>query len=494
MLSRKQLSTRKNGYQSLEGRRLLAGNVTVFENFHLYIRGDQADNQFEVVVENDKLKINGLDGTTINGQDSILVETAMNSESGLSFEGGLRAHLGPGHDSFLIRDAQFESMSLIYGGTGNDSVEIDGTNFLDKATVQTFDGQDSVSTIDSQFADTFRILTLDGRDSVSMIDTVFDGDSIVVTGEHADTIHSENNHYLGEVNLLLPLNGDDTVQLTNPVVGENQLGVFLGNGDDSIGSNLVDAAVDGSIVISGQAGADETLGMAMSDEVAESTSIRSIEKDELVFESGLGGTENVTSAASTYEVTLDEDTEFEPYTYIEQYAAAITLEETTTITQIDWSGSYNRDFLANFHGAEELPDLGDSFIIEILEDAGDGAPDPRTAVRFEVGEANRSEEVGSWVAAVFEYEIPLYAYHAEIEYTMEAGKQYWVSIFTEVDSQEYEFRNMWEWGFGIKDDSFTTAVNQAYDKTLPEHEWRFYPNNPYILQGFEMDFRLRSGV
>ena len=63
-------------YSSLEDRRLLAGNIRVVENVHLYIRGDQADNQFEVVVEGDQLQINGLDGTTINGEDSFVVAGA----------------------------------------------------------------------------------------------------------------------------------------------------------------------------------------------------------------------------------------------------------------------------------------------------------------------------------------------------------------------------------------------------------------------------------
>ena len=55
----------KHGYSSLEQRRMLAGDIRVVENVHLFIRGDAADNQFEVVVEDDQLQINGLDGTTI---------------------------------------------------------------------------------------------------------------------------------------------------------------------------------------------------------------------------------------------------------------------------------------------------------------------------------------------------------------------------------------------------------------------------------------------
>ena len=157
-MSRKKPTVRQlvNSYQSLENRRLLAGNVTVFENVHLYIRGDRADNQFEVVVQDDQLKVVGLNGTTINGQGSFVTETASLTESGVVFQGGLRAHLGSGHDEIAIRDAQFESLSIVYGGTGNDRVDVVDSHFKKPMTIQTFDGDDSVTVHGSQFDDHFR--------------------------------------------------------------------------------------------------------------------------------------------------------------------------------------------------------------------------------------------------------------------------------------------------------------------------------------------------
>ena len=96
-----------------------------------------ADNQFELVVEDDQLKINGLDGTTINNEDSYVVAGATVTDSGVTFEGGLRAHLGPGHDELSITDAQFEDFSIVYGGTGNDNIELLDSTFNDNATFQT---------------------------------------------------------------------------------------------------------------------------------------------------------------------------------------------------------------------------------------------------------------------------------------------------------------------------------------------------------------------
>jgi len=128
-------SNRKNRqrgfrYSSLEERRLLAGDVRVVENVNLYLRGDNLDNQIEIVVEDDELRINGLDGTTINGKDSFVVQGTSVTESGVTFEGGLRAHFGPGHDDVQVIDAIFESSSIVYGGTGDDNIDVVDSQFL----------------------------------------------------------------------------------------------------------------------------------------------------------------------------------------------------------------------------------------------------------------------------------------------------------------------------------------------------------------------------
>ena len=138
---------RSISYQTLENRLLLAGDVTVVEDGHLFIRGDGADNQFEVVADNGQLEVRGLAGTTINGLESYVVTGAEVTESGVTFAGGLRAHLGPGNDDFAVRDAVFESQSLVYGGTGDDNVDVTDSTFHGQFTIQTYDGDDSVSTL-----------------------------------------------------------------------------------------------------------------------------------------------------------------------------------------------------------------------------------------------------------------------------------------------------------------------------------------------------------
>lgn len=471
----------KHGYDVLENRRLLAGNVTVFETGHLFIRGDASDNRFELVVVEDGIQINGLDGTTVNQQSSYQVKNGVVTESGIEYAGGIRAHLGPGHDDFRIRDAVFSDESIVFGGTGNDAIEVIDSQFRDQVTIQTYDGDDDVLIEGSRFEQDVYTVTLDGRDTVSSIDSVFDGYSIVLTGNHSDSIHSQSNHYLGGVSLILSQDGNDEIQLNNPVVGTSQLGVFAGNHQDTIHGDMTGAIVESAIRISGQAGFDASPGI---DGLAarDDTEVWSIEKGELVFESALDGAANVTEGATTY-ITSWPNEGKEDDVYIEQYATPVTLESTQDIQLIEWSGSYVRDYV--------IPSLGeveDRFVIEIFKDAGDGAPDVSSVTRFEVGDANRVE-VGFFTDEYYG-DATVYGYHAEVDFTMEAGIQYFVSIYTVLETEAWVEQNHWEWGTGVVPTSETTLFNQGYEGYENDFRWH---DRPYAIHGVEMDLRLRTG-
>ena len=403
-------------YRSLEDRRLLAGDVTVFESDHLYIRGDQADNQFEVVANGDQLEIKGLDGTTINGEDSYVVANTTVTESGVSFAGGLRAHLGPGHDDFAVRDAQFESLSVIYGGTGDDEVDIIDSRFMDRATIQTYDGNDSIAIDGSHFEDTFYAITLDGQDSVTMIDSMMAGNSIVLTGEHADSIHSDGTHYMGDVNLVLSLNGDDSVQLINPVVGEHQLGVFLGNGDDSIVGDLSEATIDGTIRIGGQGGVDEG-SMEMGETTGSNVSVGTVEEMRtLVFDNQADDSFNIISSQNTFFHT--ENLNF-------RTADDVQVAETQNVSQISWTGTYGGDLSQEFPEPYEV----DDFTIEIYEGTSD-VPVGDPIGSFNVGNDVNRTDTGATIGPLGMKKV--YSYSADIDATLEAGKTYWVSIYGQV--------------------------------------------------------------
>jgi len=482
---------RSTSYQTLESRLLLAGNVTVVEDGHLYIRGDGADNQFEVVAENDQLEVRGLDGTTINGQESYIVAGTEVTGSGVTFAGGLRAHLGPGHDDFAVRDAVFESQSLVYGGTGDDNVDVVDSTFMGQFTIQTYDGDDSVSTTRSHFADTLYAITLDGQDSVTMVDSMFAAGSIVNTGDHSDSIHSEANHYLGEVNLLLSFAGDDTVQLDNPVVGEDQLGVFLGDGDDTINADLTEASIAGTIRIGGQSGVDQVPEMAINEQAQERVSMGTIEHLQ-VFDGGVGGAANIEYGTDSF---LFEDTNDGG-----RYATPVVLDSTQTITSIEWTGVYYRDVFA-FLSESVAPDRGDNFVVEIFEGAKDGAPDSSTAVRFDAGGANRVDS-GETRAVTQSDEIideySIYEYSADVEYTFEADKQYWISIYTVFEEAQLGQGNLWMWGTRFDSSVNETAYRLTHTPDLAtagDNDWRFGGANerqPDLQFGVDLDIRLRT--
>lgn len=431
-------ASRAISYETLEERRLLAGNVTVVENIHLYIRGDAADNQFEIVADGDQLRINGLEGTTINQQDSYLVQSTSVTDGGVAFTGGLRAHLGPGNDNFNVQDSLFESFSVIFGGTGDDSIDVVDSEFLDKVLIQTYDGDDSISSTRSHFEGPVRILTLDGQDSVSMVDSIFAGDSIIVTGNHSDTIDSEGNRHMGDVNLILTFDGADTVHLTNPVVTEQQLGIFMGDGDDTINVDLTNATIDGTVKIGGQAGVDQAPVMVMSKEVAKSVTVGTIERRE-VFNNDV----DIESAVHSFD--YNERTR--------RYAAnRVTLDETTRIRGIEWTGVYEYN---------ELP-RDEVFTIQIFDD---GFYDVEYLGQFNapVGEAlatfNVGNDFGSDVNRIDTGEVlenganngvdqTIFSYSADIDFELEAGKTYWISIYGGISQQDSDYvLALWQWGF-----------------------------------------------
>ena len=449
IVKRSRLTVSSTRYESLEMRRLLAGNVTVLENVHLYIRGDAADNQFEIVADGDQLRINGLGDTTINGQETYLVKDSTVTDEGAKFAGGLRAHLGPGHDQLRVNDAVFEAFSIVFGGTGDDDIDVVDSAFMDRFTIQTFDGDDSVYSSGSHFNDTFRVMTLDGKDSISTIDSMMAGNSLFVGGDHADTIHSDNTHYMGNINLVLPLDGNDTVQLTNPVIGENQLGVFLGEGDDVINADLTDATVNGTIRIGGQGGVDEAGDMEMDEDVSNNVIIGAFERGE-VFNNAV----DVNRSSISYY--------FGPRDF---YLGAnrVALDETTRVREVEWTGTYIDNALAR----------DDVFTIAIYDETyyetlyeGDyfgPVGDPLAA--FEVGndfgvDVNRIDTGKTHPGRrAHDPDLQIFSYSAQIDFEFEANKNYWISIYSGISEQDNDYvDSTWQWGFELNETEIQEAA------------------------------------
>ncbi|MFK7765709.1 MAG: hypothetical protein AB8B55_00605 [Mariniblastus sp.] len=488
--SRSMKSRSHFNYECFEPRRMLAGDVKVVQwDGNLFIRGDAEANQIQLVAnENDQLKIVGTGGTTINSGSEFVVSgsSGLNDSSSATtqFAGGLRLNLGQGNDSLEVVGTQFRGHSVIYGGPGNDTISLSKSSFHDHLTVQTFDGDDNISIKQSEFLDDLYVFSLDGADTVDLQNDLTQGHAIVFTGNHSDHVMIENSEFMGNTQLVLTGDGDDVVEVLNPNVGENGFGIYAGHGSDHVTAVVEDATLSGKLTLSGQQGRDVGSMTMDTDATDEVFAIGFEANGELVFDGPVGGPENVEQGVDSIAL--------EGSPIKQHYATPINLDSTQTIKSVEWTGIYERDFEWN-----RSPDRGDSFVIEIYEDAGDGAPDSSTTARFEVGGANRVDngernEVRSSTEVLYEY--PIYEYSADIEYTMEAGKQYWISIFTELDQIEFAEQNIWKWGMAT---SFfaETLMTQGQEDGRIDSDWRRggEPNRvPNTQTWLEMDVRLRT--
>ncbi len=275
--SRKQRpATPKASYSRLEQRNLLAGNVTVFDGDNLYLRGDNEDNNIEIVSDfNGSLAdgtyeplivIRGRDGTTVNGQDQIEVPADGIFVLSTRVDNGIRANFGKGNDTLFVDDLYFDGESIIYGGPGDDSIGAYRGGFRD-VIIQTFHGDDAVS-LEAVTLNQARIFTLDGDDSVSLNRTGFNYAptlaeanafrSLIVTGAGDDTVVHNDMGHRGE-SLVLTQGGADFVSVTEPNAISTAR-VFTGDGPDEVYVDLTNfddrVENDPIFIFAGQAGED----------------------------------------------------------------------------------------------------------------------------------------------------------------------------------------------------------------------------------------------
>lgn len=261
---------------------MLAGNVTVANTDNLYIRGDTADNQIEIIGNDDgTISIIGKNGTTVNGSAAPLtiaggdIENPINNVRA-SYDNGLRANVGRGNDSVLIEGVEFKGSSIVYGGPGNDAVGTYQTNFRDRLLLQTFTGDDSVSMDTSDVAGDLYLLTLDGDDTVGIDTAQLEGDVFVVTGNGVDAIALKESTAFNEL-LVLSQNGNDYVSLENMLVGE-RTGVYGGDGNDEISLDYSNVQFVRTTRVGGQSNFDR-FELDVPDQQASAISVRTVEAE-----------------------------------------------------------------------------------------------------------------------------------------------------------------------------------------------------------------------
>ena len=451
-------------YASLESKRMLAGNVNAnFQGDHIFLRGDQADNQIRIFDDDTgKIRIQGLNGTTVNNRGSVIVDNSSavngNLRIGSEFSGGLRAHMGPGNDAINVESVRFRGLSIIYGGTGDDFVNVSNVDFLDGSVVQTFDGNDRVTIQGIQVSGSLRAITLEGDDTLTIENSSLLGPMVVATGNGNDQLVLDTNEHLGTSQFALTQDGDDTIEVTNPRVGASGLGIFAGAGDDNVTGEISSGLAEGPIIIAGQADTD-TSEIEIGSNYTNQVSLRGFEfTNEVVFQNA----QRVDYGFATF---LKPDDSFFVADFVE-------FQQTTRISSIEWLGSYE---------FSTAPTSGDRFVIEIyeggtVEDDNIGeyqAPVGTPVATFNVGDnANRTDTGETW--SNFGPERKIYSFSADVDFRMDPNVQYWISIYSAPTAdQGADFNN--DYYTLVEDVSLPDPYNGAANVRWPNFP-NWYPN------------------
>ncbi len=292
------LRTRKNrrlNLESLEGRKMMAGDVSVaLEGQLLTVQGDNLGNQV-VVSQNaaGAVTISGQNGTLINGLPSVRFINPQLNAMEIRMEGGddsvslrgvriandLFADLGAGNDLLTTAAATpvvIGANAMIEAGAGNDIVRLSGITVredlmiqggvgtlnaslnaaaVDKAlTIIGDDANDSVALAGVRVGDAVSIETKGGSDVVSMNDVsalalLVNTDA---TGVGVDRVTMNRVTAIEDIGISTGA-GNDTVALTDVTSGKS-LTVSLDEGNDSFTGTRVSVVEDA--VFEGGAGVD----------------------------------------------------------------------------------------------------------------------------------------------------------------------------------------------------------------------------------------------
>jgi hypothetical protein len=175
--------TGRSLFETLETRKLLAGNVTaaVDGNGVLQIVGDNKSNQINVNFDGANLIITGLNGTKVNGAASASIPPFI--------PGGVNVDMGNGDDLVDWNETTIPPHGIVIlapvtidTGNGDDTVNLKNWGFADAVKVSTGNGGDNVVVQNSDFGSTVLISTGNGPDSVAFSGTNGGPGSITVDG------------------------------------------------------------------------------------------------------------------------------------------------------------------------------------------------------------------------------------------------------------------------------------------------------------------------
>ena len=221
-------NTRKSAavinYQTLESRKLLAGDVTVsLDGSTLNVLGDGEANQVEIIgLADGSAVVTGLDGTTINGGTAAFSAEADLDEVQIQLEGG--------DDELTISGLVLNDSLTIETDDGDDSADIQNLN-VDGIVVSGDDGND-VLEFDNVFSRRSIVIRGgDGDDTIAIGAMAAERNGLIDTGAGDDSLVVDNLGIRKNLTLLFG-DGDDQALFAGETYG-NRGTVVLGDGDDS---------------------------------------------------------------------------------------------------------------------------------------------------------------------------------------------------------------------------------------------------------------------
>ena len=266
---RSPISTRRKqelSYQTLEGRRLLAGDVSVaLSGSTLVVTGDDLSNQIEVSQNaNGDVLFTGLDSTTINGQTAFTFTQ--------TFERS-RFELNDGADEVSFDGFEGGREFRFLGGDGDDRLEATGVSAR-FYHVQGNDGDDAIQLSNSSTQRSAYFHLGDG-DDVLAVESFDAGRNFKVFGNAGDDTFASNALTVDRKFRVNLGSGDDEALIS----GESDFGksarVRLGSGNDFLGVlpglNDATAIFNKRTVI--DAGSDNDVVVADTDSTFERTAI-----------------------------------------------------------------------------------------------------------------------------------------------------------------------------------------------------------------------------
>jgi hypothetical protein len=412
-------------YNTLEGRQLLAGDVTVVENGDLFIRGDELSNQIQIIANDDgEVLISGLNGTTINGSsDAFDVEgvTDLDGARGrnAAFSGGLRIQMNEGHDRVDVRGVELEGRSYITTGEGDDFFRFYTSTSEQEFTLLSGDGDDEMRNFQARFRGDLRAMTGDGHDEVTLWNSRVWNDTTLTTGAGNDSVTAAFARFTGDSQRIFTENGNDRVELNRNDVGESGLTVDTGRHLDRVIAEMTESTeMLGMIEVDGQSGMDV---LDISGVLAQAEMLAAED-----FENNGGGL--VLSNTGDIYLARQAGDYGEPQP--RRAAVRAEFDQTTLISSVEWAGTYDLNNISD----------SDSFVIEIYDDTFNELGDFDTPVgdplaSFTVGDGQGAAVVrtdtGDTLASrggPLEDAKNIFSFETDIAFQMEADTAYWISI------------------------------------------------------------------